>query len=135
MHEQIYVNLPVKDLQRSIDFFTRLGFNFDERFSNELASCMVVGKNIHVMLLTESFFQGFIGDKRIADAHRSTEALLCLSCSSRAQVDGLVAQAAAAGGHIPRPPQDHGFMYGHAFEDLDGHIWELAFMAGEPPKG
>jgi predicted lactoylglutathione lyase len=134
MHEQIYVNLPVKDLQRSIDFFTRLGFGFDERFSNELATCMVVGTNIYVMLLTEAFFQGFIGDKQIADARRSTEALLCLSCHSRAQVDGLVAQAAAAGGRIPRPPQDHGFMYGHAFEDLDGHLWELMYMAGEPPK-
>ncbi|MDZ5457736.1 VOC family protein [Azohydromonas lata] len=134
MHDQIYVNLPVKDLQRSIDFFTRLGFTFDERFSNELATCMVVGPNIHVMLLSEPFFQGFIGDKRIADAHRASEALICISCSSRAQVDGLVAQAAAAGGRIPRPAQDHGFMYGHAFEDLDGHIWELMFMAGEPPK-
>jgi hypothetical protein len=134
MHEQIYVNLPVKDLQRSIDFFTRLGYSFDERFSNDLATCMVVGPNIHVMLLTEAFFQGFIGDKQITDARRSTEALLCLSCHSRAQVDGLVAQAAAAGGRIPRPPQDHGFMYGHAFEDLDGHLWELMCMAGEPPK-
>lgn len=134
MHEQIYVNLPVKDLQRSIDFFTRLGFTFDERFTNELATCMVVGPNIHVMLLSEPFFQGFIGDKQIADAHRATEALICISCNSRAQVDGLVAQALAAGGRIPRPAQDHGFMYGHAFEDLDGHIWELMFMTGEPPK-
>jgi predicted lactoylglutathione lyase len=134
MHDQIFVNLPVKDLPRSIDFFTRLGFSFDERFSNELATCMVVGPNIHVMLLTEPFFQGFIGDKQIADAHRSTEALICISCSSRAQVDGMVAQAAGAGGRIPRPPQDHGFMYGHAFEDLDGHVWELAFMSGVPPK-
>lgn len=134
MHEQIYVNLPVKDLQRSIDFFTRLGFTFDERFTNELATCMVVGPNIYVMLLSEPFFQGFIGDKQIADAHRATEALICISCNSRAQVDGLVAQASAAGGRIPRPAQDHGFMYGHAFEDLDGHIWELMFMTGEPPK-
>ncbi|NML14105.1 VOC family protein [Azohydromonas caseinilytica] len=134
MHEQIYLNLPVKDLQRSIDFFTQLGFTFDERFSNELATCMEVGPNIHVMLLTEPFFQGFIGDKQIADARRHTEALICLSCHSRAQVDGLVQRAAEAGGRIPRPPQDQGFVYGHAFEDLDGHIWELMHLTGTPPK-
>jgi predicted lactoylglutathione lyase len=134
MHEQIYVNLPVKDLQRSIDFFSRLGYSFDERFTNESATCMIVGRNMAVMLLAEPFFKAFIGDKAINDAHASTEVLVCLSCASREEVDTLVAKAQEAGGRIPRPAQDHGFMYGHAFEDLDGHLWELMYMAGEPPK-
>lgn len=129
MHEQIYVNLPVKDLQRSIEFFSRLGYSFDERFTNENATCMIVGRNMAVMLLVEPFFKVFIGEKAIGDAHASTEVLVCLSCASREEVDTLVARAQEAGGRIPRPPQDHGFMYGHAFEDLDGHIWELMHMA------
>lgn len=129
MHEQIYVNLPVKDLQRSIEFFTRLGYSFDERFTNENATCMIVGRNMAVMLLAEPFFKAFIGEKAISDAHASAEVLVCLSCASREEVDTLVAKAQEAGGRIPRPPQDHGFMYGHAFEDLDGHIWELMHMA------
>jgi predicted lactoylglutathione lyase len=129
MHEQIYVNLPVKDLQRSIDFFSRLGYSFDERFTNESATCMIVGRNMAVMLLAEPFFKAFIGDKAINDAHASTEVLVCLSCASREEVDTLVARAVEAGGRIPRPPQDHGFLYGHAFEDLDGHIWELMHLA------
>jgi predicted lactoylglutathione lyase len=88
---------------------------------------MVVSDTIYVMLLVESFFQSFT-NKPIADATKTTEVLICLSCNSRAEVDGLVAKAVAAGGKTPRPPQDHGFMYGHAFEDLDGHIWELMYM-------
>lgn len=129
MHEQIYVNLPVKDLQRSTEFFTRLGYSFDERFTNENATCMIVGRNMAVMLLVEPFFKDFIGEKAISDANASTEVLVCLSCASREEVDALVAKAQEAGGRTPRPPQDHGFMYGHAFEDLDGHIWELVHMA------
>ena len=129
MHEQIFVNLPVKDLQRSIEFFTRLGYGFDERFTNENATCMIVGRNMAVMLLAEPFFKVFIGEKAISDAHASTEVLVCLSCASREEVDTLVARAQEAGGRIPRPPQDHRLMYGHAFEDLDGHIWELMHMA------
>lgn len=135
MHEQIFVNLPVKDLQRSIEFFTQLGYGFDQRFTDANATCLLVGRNIAVMLLTEPFFKTFIGDKAVADAHASTEVLVCLSCASREEVDALVAKAQAAGGRVPRPPQDHGFMYGHAFEDLDGHVWELIHMTGEPPQG
>lgn len=127
MATQIFVNLPVKDLQRSIAFFTALGFTFDLKFTNENATCMVVGDNIFVMLLVEPFFQTFTR-KEICDAWKCTEVLVCLSCESRARVDELVAKAVAAGGAIPREAQDHGFMYGHAFEDLDGHIWELVYM-------
>lgn len=127
MARQIYVNLPVKNVEQTKAFFSALGFSFNPQFSNEQALCMVVEDNICVMLLVESFFKTFI-NKEISDAKKSTEVLVCLSCNSRAEVDELVAKAVKAGGKIPREPQDHGFMYGHAFEDLDGHIWELVYM-------
>jgi predicted lactoylglutathione lyase len=130
---QIFVNLPVKDLNRSVAFFTALGFSVDPRFTNDSATCMIVGENIFVMLLIEPFFQGFI-KKDICDARKSTEVLVCLSCESRTEVDELVAKAVAAGGTLPRASEDHGFMYSHAFEDLDGHIWELVYMAPPPPQ-
>ena len=127
MHKQIFVNLPVADLPRSRTFFESLGLSFNPQFSNEQGACLVLGDTIYAMLLTRDFFQTFTG-KPISDARKSTEVLLCLSCDSRAEVDALVAKAVAAGGTAPRAPQDHGFMYGHGFEDLDGHIWELAYM-------
>ena len=132
MSKQIYVNLPVKDLQRSVAFFSRLGFSFEPRFTDENATCMIVGDNIFVMLLVETVFKTFT-TKELCDTTKSTEVLVCISCDSRAQVDTLVAQAVSAGGTAPRKPQDHGFMYGHGFEDLDGHIWELIYM--EPSAG
>lgn len=127
MNTQIYVNLPVKNLERTKAFFASLGFGFNPQFTNEQAACMVVSDDIYVMLLVESFFQTFT-KKPVADASKVTEVLVCLSASSRQDVDDIVAKAVAAGGTIPREPQDHGFMYGHAFEDLDGHIWELIYM-------
>lgn len=127
MARQIYVNLPVKDLVRSKAFFTELGFGFEPKFTNEAGACMIVGDNIYVMLLVESFFKTFT-PKEVCDATKNTEVLVCLSCDSRAQVDDLVAKAVTAGGTVPRPPQDQGFMYGCAFEDMDGHIWELIYM-------
>lgn len=127
-NQQIYVNLPVKNLEASRAFFGALGFGFHPQFSDDNAACMIVSNDhIYVMLLAEPFFQTFIS-KKIADARTSTEVLLCLSRDSRAAVDDMVAKAVAAGGSIAREAQDHGFMYQHAFEDLDGHIWELAFM-------
>ena len=127
MHKQIYVNLPVTDLSRSIAFFKALDFGFDPQFTNEQGACMVIGDNIYAMLLPEAFFKTFT-TKPVCDATRSTEVLVCLSCESRAEVDALVKKALAAGAASPRTPQDHGFMYGHGFEDLDGHIWELVYM-------
>ncbi len=127
MHKQIFVNLPVKDLSRSMTFFKSLGFAFNPQFTNEQAACMIVGDNIYTMLLAEPFFQTFTS-KAICDATQSTEVLVCISCESRAGVDALVAKALAAGGQSPRAPQDHGFMYAHGFDDLDGHIWELMHM-------
>ena len=129
MTTQIFVNLPVADLDRSKEFFDRLGYRFDPQFTNEYAACMVVTEGIYVMLLTRGFFQSFTPQKQICDAKQSTEVLVCLTCDSREQVDELVAKAVEAGGSIPRPAQDHGFMYGHAYEDLDGHIWELIAMS------
>ena len=130
MHKQIFVNLPVHDLKQSMTFFKALGLSFDSVFTNDDAACLVIGENIFAMLLTTPFFQTFT-DKTLIDAHTQVQTLVCLSCESRAEVDDLVAKAIAAGGRAPRPPQDHGFMYGHAFEDLDGHIWELVHMAPE----
>jgi len=133
MHSQIFVNLPVKDLDRSVDFFTKLGYTFNPQFTNENGSSMILGDNLFVMLLVEKFFGSFT-NKAIVDATKATEVLTCVACSSREQVDQLVAKARAAGGTVPRPPQDHGFMYVHGYEDLDGHTWELIHMTGLPPQ-
>jgi predicted lactoylglutathione lyase len=131
MHQQIFVNLPVKDIERTRAFFSALGFRFEPKFSDEKALCMVISDSIFAMLLHEDFFKTFT-KKPVADARQSTEVLVCLSCQSREEVDGLVAKALAAGGKAPMPVQDMGFMYGHGFEDLDGHQWELVHMSGEP---
>jgi predicted lactoylglutathione lyase len=128
VNKQIFVNLPVKDLDKSKAFFFALGYTFDPRFTNEKGASMVIADgSIYAMLLTEAFFGTFTA-KPIVQGKEATEVLLCLSCESREEVDSLVAKAVAAGGRAPRPPQDHGFMYGHGFEDLDGHIWELVYM-------
>ena len=131
MATQIYVNLPVKDLERSVAFFTRLGYTFDPKFTNEQATCMIIGENIFVMLLVEPFFRGFTS-KPLSDATKATEVILSLPVESRAAVDELVARAVAAGGTTPRPAQDHGFMYQHGYDDLDGHAWEVFHMPSSP---
>ena len=127
MSRKIFVNLPIKNMERSQAFFRALGFSFNPQFTNEQGACMVIAEDIFAMLLVEPFFQSFTR-KPIADATKTTEVLVCLSCESRAEVDELVRKAVAAGGTAPNAPQDHGFMYGHGFQDLDGHIWELAYM-------
>ena len=133
MHRQIFVNLPIANMARSRAFFSALGYSFNPDFSNEQGAAVVLGENLYAMLLVHDFFKTFI-DKPLVDAHQSTEVLVCLSCDSRAEVDTLVAKAIAAGGKAPRAVHDHGFMYAHGFEDLDGHVWELVFMSGMPPK-
>ena len=127
MHKQIFVNLAVNDLPRSRAFFESLGMRIDPKFTNDQAACVVLGENIYAMLLVKDFFKTFTS-KPLSDASKQTEVLVCLSCENRAEVDALVAKAVAAGGTAPRAPQDQGWMYGHGFEDLDGHIWELMFM-------
>ncbi|NCT84272.1 MAG: glyoxalase/bleomycin resistance/extradiol dioxygenase family protein [Comamonadaceae bacterium] len=133
MHKQIFVNLPCKNLPASKAFFEALGYAFNPQFTNDMGAALVLGDNLYAMLLTEDFARGFTG-KPLVDAKAATEVLVCLSCESREEVDGLVARARAAGGSVPRAPQDHGFMYAHGFEDLDGHIWELVHMSGLPPQ-
>lgn len=127
MTTQIFVNLPVKDLKKSVTFFTKLGFKFDPKFTDENATCMIVGETIFVMLLVESFFKTFTF-KALCDATKQTEVIVCLSVDSRGKVDDMVGKAVAAGGTTPRKSQDHGFMYQHGFQDLDGHLWEVVHM-------
>jgi predicted lactoylglutathione lyase len=127
MARQIYVNLPVKDLDTSIRFFTGLDFSFNSQFTDETAACMVVSDDIYVMLLVEPFFKGFT-NKDLVDARKSTEVLVALAVDSRQQVDALVDKALDTGGRSVRDPDDQGFMYTRSFEDPDGHIWEIFWM-------
>ncbi|NTJ43360.1 VOC family protein [Agrobacterium larrymoorei] len=123
----IFVNLPVKNIETSKVFFTALGFSFNPEYSDDRTLCMIVEKNIFVMLLQEERFRDFInGD--ISDAKSSTEVLTCLSASSREEIDTMLATAFASGGSEWKPVQDHGFMYGGSFQDPDGHVWELVHM-------
>ncbi len=127
MATKIFVNLPVKNLNKSVEFFTSLGFKFNPQFTDETATCMIVGEDIFVMLLTHDKFKTFT-PKEICDATKSTEVLVCLSADSREKVDEIVRNAIASGGTTYKEPQDHGFMYGHGFQDLDSHIWEIVYM-------
>ena len=127
MATKIFVNLPVRNLNNAIEFFTKLGFKFNAQFTDETGTCMIVGDDIFVMLLTHEKFKIFT-PKAISDATKSTEVIVALSTESRGQVDGMVRKAVAAGGTTYNKPQDHGLMYGHGFQDLDGHIWEIFWM-------
>ncbi|WEF31328.1 VOC family protein [Pseudoduganella chitinolytica] len=132
MNKQIIFNLAVKDLDKSRAFFTALGFGFNEQWSGECTAYMnIVDDTIHAMLMTEEFFRSLI-DKPLAQAKEANEVIICLSCESREKVDSLIAKAVAAGGRTPHPPEDHGFMYDQGFEDLDGHLWNLVWVA---PQG
>ncbi|MFS2214465.1 VOC family protein [Telluria sp. Tellsp104] len=129
MNKQIIFNLPVQNLDRSKAFFAALGFTINPRYSNENALFMnVVDDTLHVMLMTEAFFESLI-NKPAVRARDANEVIICLSCESRDEVDSLIARAQAAGARIPHPPEDHGFMYDQGFEDLDGHLWNLVWTA------
>jgi predicted lactoylglutathione lyase len=127
MATKIFINLPVKDLSKSISFFSNLGFNFNPQFSDEKGTCMVISDNIFVMLLTESYFQTFT-KKPVSDAKTTTEVLIALDADSKEEVKQLVEKALTLGATVYNEPQDHGWMYQHGFADLDGHQWELAYM-------
>ncbi len=127
MPRKLFVNLPVSNLKKSVAFFTELGFEFDQQFTDENATCMIVGEDAYVMLLVEGFFKTFT-KKEVSDATSNTEAILAVSAESRAEVDELVDKALASGGHAANEPQDHGFMYGRSFQDPDGHLWEVIHM-------
>ena len=132
MVKQIFVNLPVADLKASIAFFARLGFTFNPQFTDETATCMIVGENIFAMLLVRERFAGFAPHPP-ADARAATEVLLALPLDSREAVDAMVREAVAAGGNTYNAPLDHGFMYQHGFQDPDGHVWEVFQM--NPAQG
>jgi hypothetical protein len=127
MNRKIFVNLAVADLKKSMEFFRRLGFDFNEQFSDDTAACMIIGDDSYAMLLTRDKFKTFT-PRTVADPRRSTEVLTSLSCDSRAAVDDLVAKAKAAGGDEVNDVDDRGFMYMRSITDLDGHIWELVWM-------
>ncbi|MBK7873073.1 MAG: VOC family protein [Saprospiraceae bacterium] len=127
MATQIYVNLPVKNLNKSIEFFTKLGFSFNPQFTDESATCMIIGDNIYAMLLVEERFKDFT-KKPITDATKSTEVLIAIDAATRADVDTMVKNAIAAGGSTYADPMDYGWMYQHSFADLDGHQWEILYM-------
>jgi uncharacterized protein len=124
---KIFVNLPVKDLNKTIDFFTKLGFKFNPQFTNENATCMIVGDDIFVMLLVEKFFKTFT-KKEISDTSKNTEVIVALSVEGRENVDQMINKAIEYGGKESREPQDHGWMYGRGFEDINGHLWEIIYM-------
>ena len=127
MTTQIFVNLPVKDLNKSIAFFKSLGYSFNPKFTNESGACMIISDTIYAMILSEAFFQTFT-DKPVADATKSKEVLIALSAESKEAVTEMVNKALAAGGKRYREPQDLNFMYQDAYEDLDGHQWEIFWM-------
>jgi uncharacterized protein len=127
MATKIFVNLPVQDLEKSKDFFGKLGYSFNPQFTDEAAACMVIADDIYAMLLTHPRFKDFT-PKAVANAHQSTEVLVALSLDSRTAVDDMVARAIAAGGTEARHAEDLGFMYSRSYNDLDGHIWEVFWM-------
>nr|WP_315180199.1 VOC family protein [uncultured Flavobacterium sp.] len=127
MASKIFINLAVKDLKKSIDFFTTLGFSFNPQFTDEHATCMIIAENIFAMLVTEQRFKDFT-KKEICNANKNTEVLLAMDAESKEKVDEMVKNAVDAGGTIYMEPQDHGWMYGHSFADLDGHQWEIFYM-------
>lgn len=133
MSRKIFLNLPVSHLEKSITFFKALGFSLNPEFSGDGAACVVVSDDIFVMLATHAKFREFT-PKEVCDTSKAVEVLISLSCSSREEVDSLVAKALSAGGTTYDKPEDFGFMYTHSFVDLDGHGWGLLHMSGTPPQ-
>ena len=127
MSKQIFVNLPVRDLEKSKAFFSSIGYSFNAQFTDEKAACIVVSNEIYVMLLTEPFFKTFIS-KEVADATKTAEVIVSFSVDSKQQVDEVITKARNAGATTPRSAQDYGFMYQHGFQDPDGHLWDFVWM-------
>jgi len=127
MSRKIFVNLPVRNLKKTMEFFSKLGFEFNPQFTDDKAACMVISSEAYAMLLTEPFFKTFT-QREVCDTTKHTEALIALSCESRDEVNQIVEKAVAAGGKHAMVPQDHGYMYGWSFYDIDGHHWEVLWM-------
>lgn len=125
--KQIYVNLPVKDVKQTMEFFTGLGFEFNMQFTDEQAACLVIGENMYAMLLVVDYFKTFT-KKEIADTSRFAQLTLALAAESREQVDEIVNRAVSLGATLYTDPIDHGFMYQWGFQDPNGHIWEIGYM-------
>jgi len=124
---KLFVNLAVRDLKKSMNFFTKLGFEFNPKFTDDKAACMIISEEAFLMILAEPFFKTFT-QKALCDTSSHTESLICISCNSRDEVNEMVNKAIAAGGKHAKDPMDHGFMYGWSFYDLDGHHWEVMWM-------
>ena len=129
MTSQFFVSMAVRDLPKSKAFFEALGFGFNAKFSNDEGACLVINDTTFAMLVNLSLFEKFAEGKPICDARQSSEVALSYTVESRARVDELVAIAVSKGGKVHATPQDHGFMYQHGFEDLDGHVWEPTYFA------
>ena len=127
MATKIFLNLPVKDLKKSMSFYSALGFKNNPQFTDDTAACMIVSEEIYVMLLTHPKFASF-SPNPISDAKKNTEVMNALSCENRAAVDDYVRKAVASGGSTYNETKDYGFMYSHGFQDPDGHIWEVFYM-------
>ncbi len=127
MATKIFINLPVRDLNKSVEFFSKLDFKFDPQFTDENSTCMIIGEDKFVMLLVKKFFKTFT-PKEVADAHNSSEVIITLSAESRAKVDVMIEKAMHAGAKPSLETQDYGWMYDRGFEDLDGHLWEIMYM-------
>ena len=125
--KQFWINLPVKSIEKSKAFFTKLGFKFNPQFTDENATCIIVGEDIFIMLLVEKFFKTFT-KKEISDTSKNTEVIDALYVESREKVDHMMNKTMRAGGRDSRQPQDHGWVYGRGFEDIDGHLWEIIYM-------
>lgn len=127
MINKVFINLPVKDLDKSMAFFKAIGFSFNPQFTDKTAACMVINDNIYAMLLTHNKVKEFT-NKPIADAHKTLEVLTALAVESKTKVNELADRAIKAGGTEAYSPKDYGFMFARSFEDPDGHIWEVFWM-------
>ncbi|RXZ81143.1 glyoxalase/bleomycin resistance/extradiol dioxygenase family protein [Paenibacillaceae bacterium] len=130
--KKVFINLPVKDLNKSVAFFTELGFEFNPNYTDENATCMIINDNTFVMLLVNPFFQSFT-NKPLSDATSQTEVIVSLYADSKEQVDELVSTARAAGADVTSEPYDLDFMYSWSFHDIDGHLWEFCYMDENTP--
>ena len=128
MAKQLFVNLPVKSLKRTMKFWGALGFRFNKEFTDKNATCLVIGKNLYAMLLVEKFFKSFNKKRGICNTKKDIETITALQVGSRKDVDALAGKAIKAGAKRTRKAYDYGWMYGESIEDLDGHIWEFFYM-------
>jgi uncharacterized protein len=127
MATKVFINLPVKDLEKSMSFFSNLGYQFDDHITDELAACLIISDNIFVMLLQEEYFKTFT-KKYVGDNRTFSEVLISLDAESKQAIQDIITKARQLGAHIYAEPEDHGWMYQHSLADLDGHLWEYIYV-------